>query len=142
MFITCECFSPEIVQNQPYGDKADVWSLGCCVYEMCALSPPFYSQNMLLLATTIVEGKYEPLNTALYSSELIGMVDKCLTANNDHRPDIVGVAQMMTVKLMLCIDDVIRQQYSQLQKKIARQNNANGDDRCVTRPFSPLFLPP
>uniref|UniRef100_A0A914XRC9 Uncharacterized protein n=1 Tax=Plectus sambesii TaxID=2011161 RepID=A0A914XRC9_9BILA len=94
---------------------------------MCALSPPFYSQNMLLLATTIVEGKYEPLNTALYSSEIVDMVGKCLMANNEQRPDIVGVAQMMTVKLMLCIDDVIRQQYNQLQKKIARQN-AGGDN--------------
>lgn len=46
-----------------YGEKADVWSFGCCIYEMAALRPPFYSQNMLALATQIVEGKYEPLSS-------------------------------------------------------------------------------
>ncbi|EPB67703.1 kinase domain protein, partial [Ancylostoma ceylanicum] len=54
---------PEIVQNMGYGEKADVWSFGCCIYEMAALRPPFYSQNMLALATQIVEGKYEPLSS-------------------------------------------------------------------------------
>ncbi|VDK46278.1 unnamed protein product [Cylicostephanus goldi] len=54
---------PEIVQNMVYGEKADVWSFGCCVYEMAALHPPFYSQNMLALATQIVEGRYEPLSS-------------------------------------------------------------------------------
>ncbi|KAK6039785.1 hypothetical protein COOONC_22709, partial [Cooperia oncophora] len=52
---------PEIVQNMGYGEKADVWSFGCCVYEMTELRPPFYSQNMLALATQIVEGKYAPI---------------------------------------------------------------------------------
>ncbi len=54
-------FSPEIVQNQPYGDKADIWSFGCCLYEMCNLKAAFHTQNMLLLATIIVEGRYEPI---------------------------------------------------------------------------------
>ncbi len=46
-------YSPEILQNEPYGEKSDVWSLGCMVYEMCALQPPFYSQNMLQLASAV-----------------------------------------------------------------------------------------
>jgi len=28
---------PEIVQNQPYDDKADIWSLGCIIYELISL---------------------------------------------------------------------------------------------------------
>ena len=55
--------SPEIVQYMGYGEKADIWSFGCCIYEMAALQPPSYSQNMLALATQIVEGKYEPLSS-------------------------------------------------------------------------------
>ncbi|VDI84129.1 NIMA (never in mitosis gene a)-related kinase [Mytilus galloprovincialis] len=44
---------PEIVQNQPYGEKADVWALGCILYQMCMLKPPFYSDNMLSLVTKV-----------------------------------------------------------------------------------------
>lgn len=33
--------SPEICRNKPYGQKADVWALGCVLYEMCALKPAF-----------------------------------------------------------------------------------------------------
>jgi len=49
----CLC-SPEIIQNLPYGEKADVWSLGCLLYQMCTLKPPFYSSNMLTLATKVL----------------------------------------------------------------------------------------
>lgn len=46
-------FSPEVVQSQPYGEKADVWASGCILYQMATLQPPFYSSNMLALATKV-----------------------------------------------------------------------------------------
>ena len=49
-FVAC---SPEIVQNHSYGEKADIWALGCILYQMCSLNPPFYSNNMLTLATKV-----------------------------------------------------------------------------------------
>ena len=32
---------PEIVQQQPYNAKADVWALGCILYQMATLEAPF-----------------------------------------------------------------------------------------------------
>jgi hypothetical protein len=45
--------SPEVVQSQPYGEKADVWAAGCILYQMATLKPPFFSSNMLALATKV-----------------------------------------------------------------------------------------
>ena len=33
--------SPEIWKGQQYDSKCDIWALGCIIYEMCTLLPPF-----------------------------------------------------------------------------------------------------
>ena len=38
--------SPEVWKDQPYDYKSDIWSLGCVLYEMITLNPPFTAQNM------------------------------------------------------------------------------------------------
>ena len=45
--------SPEMVEGHPYGEKADVWALGCILYQMCALDPPFFNSNMLTLVKSV-----------------------------------------------------------------------------------------
>ncbi len=45
--------SPEVVENKPYTEKADIWSLGCLAYEMITLKTPFSSNNPLMLAKKV-----------------------------------------------------------------------------------------
>ena len=45
---------PQIVQNENYNEKADIWSLGCIIYEIMALKTPFSGNNPLFLAKNIV----------------------------------------------------------------------------------------
>jgi serine/threonine protein kinase len=60
---------PEIVQHQQYSDKADLWSVGCILYHLIALKPPFNDENPLVLANSIVEGNFKPLRASLDCSE-------------------------------------------------------------------------
>ena len=38
--------SPEVWKDQPYDYRSDIWSLGCVLYEMIALLPPFRATSM------------------------------------------------------------------------------------------------
>lgn len=33
--------SPEVWREDPYDFKTDIWSLGCVMFEICMLKPPF-----------------------------------------------------------------------------------------------------
>jgi NIMA (never in mitosis gene a)-related kinase len=37
---------PEVWQDKPYNAKCDMWSLGCVIYELTCLKPPFLASNM------------------------------------------------------------------------------------------------
>lgn len=48
--------APELIENQPYSFKGDIWSMGVVLYEMCAKKPPFDANSLHLLALKIVRG--------------------------------------------------------------------------------------
>jgi NIMA (never in mitosis gene a)-related kinase len=48
--------SPEIWQDKPYDVKSDVWSLGCVLYEMINLRPPFQAEDMKGLYKRVIKG--------------------------------------------------------------------------------------
>uniref|UniRef100_A0A674C9Q0 Serine/threonine-protein kinase Nek10 n=1 Tax=Salmo trutta TaxID=8032 RepID=A0A674C9Q0_SALTR len=110
---------PEIVKSEPYGEKADVWASGCILYQMATLRPPFYSSNMLSLATKIVEAVYEPVVEGIFSERVTDMIKWCLTADADLRPDIVEVSSKISDIMMRFMDSLYTSQNA-LEKRAER----------------------
>ncbi|KAI4886710.1 hypothetical protein NFI96_026802, partial [Prochilodus magdalenae] len=110
---------PEIVKSEPYGEKADVWAAGCLLYQMVTLRPPFYSTNMLSLATKIVEAAFEPVEDAAFSDRVTDVIKWCLTPNPDLRPDIVEVSSRIC-DLMMRFMDGLSTSHVTLEKRAER----------------------
>ncbi|KAI8435150.1 hypothetical protein MSG28_003525 [Choristoneura fumiferana] len=45
--------APELIDEKPYDHQADLWSLGCIVYELMAGQPPFCTMSILQLVRMI-----------------------------------------------------------------------------------------
>lgn len=60
--------------------------MGCVLYEMCTLKPPFRASDMNGLFKRVLKGTYNPIDRKLYTSDLAGMVAKLLTVDPKMRP--------------------------------------------------------
>ncbi|XP_038566526.1 serine/threonine-protein kinase Nek10 [Micropterus salmoides] len=111
---------PEVVKNEPYGEKADVWALGCILYQMASLKPPFNSSNMLSLASKIVEAVYEPIEEGAFSERVTDMIRWCLSPDADQRPDIVAVSSRISDLMMKLMDSLYTSQNA-LERRAERE---------------------
>ena len=68
------------MNKQSYNEKSDIWSLGCLVYELCSLSPPFTALNQRSLEAKIRVGKFHPISEK-YSQDLSDVVNSMLRVN-------------------------------------------------------------
>ncbi|TKS72555.1 Serine/threonine-protein kinase [Collichthys lucidus] len=77
--------SPELCQDVPYSSKSDIWALGCLLYEMCSLRPPFAATNLLSLFYKITKGEYDPVAN-VYSDSISSLIQSMLCLNPENRP--------------------------------------------------------
>jgi NIMA (never in mitosis gene a)-related kinase len=77
--------SPEVWSDKPYDYKSDLWSVGCIIYELCSLKPPFKGSSLEQLYKNVLKGVYENIPKR-YSSDLSTIVSMLLQTNPIKRP--------------------------------------------------------
>ncbi|XP_014111851.1 PREDICTED: serine/threonine-protein kinase Nek5 [Pseudopodoces humilis] len=82
--------SPEICENRPYNNKTDIWSLGCVLYELCALKHPFQGNSLHELVLKICRGRFQPVSPN-YSYDLRILISQLFKISPRDRPSINSV---------------------------------------------------
>ncbi|NXL55973.1 STK36 kinase, partial [Chordeiles acutipennis] len=70
--------SPELVEERPYDHTADLWSVGCILYELFVGTPPFYTSSIFQLVSLIVKDpvKWPAAISPVFKSFLQGLLMK------------------------------------------------------------------
>uniref|UniRef100_A0A8C6P0H2 Serine/threonine-protein kinase Nek2 n=1 Tax=Nothobranchius furzeri TaxID=105023 RepID=A0A8C6P0H2_NOTFU len=107
--------SPEQINRMSYNEKSDIWSLGCLLYELCALLPPFTAYNQQDLAEKIREGKFRRIPYR-YSEELNALLSKMLNLKDYLRPSVESILQSSLLR------DVVSEEQRKAQIRTQRKS--------------------
>ncbi|XP_059158422.1 serine/threonine-protein kinase Nek1-like [Physella acuta] len=101
--------SPEIVENMPYNNKSDIWSMGCVLYELTTLKHAFEASNMKNLVLKIIRGSYPPVPPQ-FSYDLRGLIAQLFKRNPRDRPTVNSILRknfiMQRVRRLLSAEDL------------------------------------
>ena len=89
--------SPEQISENLYDEKSDIWSLGCLLYEMCCLVPPFDARSQTQLTLKITKGKFEKIPSH-YSDTLESLVMSLIQTDADKRPTTLQLVQISKIR--------------------------------------------
>ena len=64
-----------------------MWSLGCLIYELCALHPPFTAKSQNELYTKIKRGTFRHIPVS-YPDQLQKIIQKMLLLKPEMRPNV------------------------------------------------------
>ena len=125
--------SPEMINEQQYNEKSDIWALGCLLYELCALAPPFDASNHLALAVKINAGKFARV-PAQYSEELHRAIRWMLTLESAKRPAVEDLEKLPAVAALSRETALIVREYAMSQAAAARLRDLRAkEDELVRR---------
>ena len=76
---------------------SDIWSTGCCLYEICNLKHAFGADRWETVFCKVKEGKHPPVNKR-YTKDLIKIIESMLNVNPINRPTIPDLLKSSLLK--------------------------------------------
>ena len=84
---------PEINKSARYNEECDIWALGCVIYEMAALEPPFRGNSQEMLKRNILYSPVTRFSRKYYSESLWKIVSWMLEKDPKKRPSFDQIVE-------------------------------------------------
>eukprot|EP01147_Barroeca_monosierra_P001469 gene1469-4628_t len=94
--------APEIAAGDPYGQKVDIWGLGCVTYELAQLKPPFMAQSLNGLLSRIRKGMFDRNYPKHISQPLTSLIERLLEQDPNSRPNASDILEIPFLAAMSC----------------------------------------
>lgn len=134
--------SPEVISQNNYDSKCDIWSLGITCIEMAEGEPPYSEVRTFLVMKKIISSPPKGLTKPqLWSSEFNDFVSKCLTFDPVKRP---SAKELLKHKFIIkynkgnglieelinnSLDQIYRYRSTMLNEENNNNKNTNNDDK-------------
>jgi NIMA (never in mitosis gene a)-related kinase len=95
--------APELIDGDSASFAADMWAVGCVMYELCSLSRVYSGTSCIILFAAILNGAKEPL-PGVYSGQLVDLVDRMLAREPAKRAtlkEVMGFPEVQTALISL-----------------------------------------
>lgn len=90
--------APEILKGRAYTHKADIWSMGILLYELCALDVPIKAANLHDLYKRIMSFSRVPALPRQYSKNMKDLIESMLNVDASKRPSVNDLLDHPTIK--------------------------------------------
>ena len=128
--------SPEVWNDCPYDSKSDIWSLGCVLYEMITLKPPFRAADMEGLYKKVTKGQFSKIPD-IFSNDLHQIVIFLLQVNPKLRPSCDQILNHPIIQKRIDYFKIITGEKDNSGNKI---NNNKGLLKTIHMPKNLIFL--
>ena len=144
MLYLCNIKAPEVIKDNKYGTKADIWSLGITAIEMAMGRPPHSDKAPLQVLFLIPKSESPnlPDDDDRFSDNFRDFISLCLTKNPKERPTArdllhskfiktckgLRVTQKLVLKVQPLIDEYRKKQRERDEQEQNNQTNSYGFD--------------
>ncbi|PAA80800.1 hypothetical protein BOX15_Mlig018929g1, partial [Macrostomum lignano] len=112
--------SPELLKHEGYNAKSDIWSVGCILYEMCALEHAFKGAGLMGILFSIC-GNPCPVIPDRYPPELQAVLEKMLAKDPQDRLSAREVLK----------EPFVREQMQSLREAVESQSGGNRQQQLL-----------
>jgi serine/threonine protein kinase len=87
--------SPEVLKGEAYASKAEIWSIGIILYELCALKTPFESKGISEMKGKLIDPKTKIwFLPGHFSKRMMNLASSCLIYDPEERVSVTCILKM------------------------------------------------